>query len=463
MERRLDDCKRGFSQSYLGRIVRNAQRPTKIPFFVREARLNPLWWPEPFSVNLQISGSRHFFQLYVRWPDYPYKEYHPADLFLAHLFAIVAGIGRIENAQCLIHNGLIPPILGLSNFPHRKTLRDFLWRFGPKELQSLQMAHYRLRTNLFQRLALLYSAVVDADTTTLITYGSQEGVAVGYIPKRRHGQPSYAPIISSEGRSGLSLGMELRAGDIHPSTGTPAFVEKTLEKLPSTIATSRTRVRLDGAFYNKDIIQPLEEKGLGYVVVAKMTRPLRKRMVAAHYHAFVQGWEAAEFTYTPFRWQKEHRFVAVRRPKALEPKEIQKRLFTFKRYTYHRVLVTNLELTPEAIWRFYCDRAFQELLLREFKDSYAMAKIPTRSFFANATYMEMILWAYDLVLAFQVLCLPEAVKHWNIATLRRELWWLPAEWARRGNRNVLMLPARYPQQDLFLKIQKATCKVRPLI
>ena len=35
-----------------------------------------------------------------------------------------------------------------------------------------------------QPLSLLYSAIVDADTTTLITYGSQEGVAVGYIPKR---------------------------------------------------------------------------------------------------------------------------------------------------------------------------------------------------------------------------------------------------------------------------------------
>ena len=110
----------------------------------------------------------------------------------------------------------------------------------------------------------------------------------------------------------------------------------------------------------------------------------------------------------------------------LETDEIQQRLFTFRRYTYHRVLVTNLELTAPAVWRFYCDRACQELLLREFKDSYAMAKIPTRSFSANAAYMEILLWAYDLVLAFQALCLPKQVQHWNISTLRRELWWLPA-------------------------------------
>ena len=70
---------------------------------------------------------------------------------------------------------------------------------------------------------------------------------MGYIPKRRHGQPSYAPIISSEGRSGLSLGMDLRAGNVHASKEAWAFLQSILNKLPSSIASSRTRVRLDGA------------------------------------------------------------------------------------------------------------------------------------------------------------------------------------------------------------------------
>jgi hypothetical protein len=214
---------------------------------------------------------RHFLQLYVRWPNYSHRSYHPADLFLAHVFAIVAGIGRIENTQSLTHNGLLPPLLGLPDFPHRDTLRTFLWRFDKRSLRSLQSAHDKLRAKFSRGLSLLYSAIVDADTTTLITYGSQEGVAVGYIPKRRHGQPSYAPIISSEGRSGLSLGMDLRAGNVHASKEAWAFLQSILNKLPSSIASSRTRVRLDGAFYNKEIIEPLDQERLGYVVVAKMT------------------------------------------------------------------------------------------------------------------------------------------------------------------------------------------------
>lgn len=415
---------------------------------------------QSFCKSLRL---RHFLQLYVRWPDYHHRSYHPADLFMAHLFAIVAGIGRIENAQSLLHNGLIPPLLGLPDFPHRDTLRSFLWRFGPNELQSLRAAHDRLRVELFRRLGLLYSAIVDADTTTLITYGSQEGTAVGWVPKRRHAQASYAPLIASEGRSGLSLGIDLRAGNVHPTVEAWTFLERILEKLPSSIASGRRRVRLDGAFYNKAIVHPLDRERLGYVIVAKMYPPLKSRMVEARYHEFGHGFEAAEFVYTPFYWKGEHRFVAVRRSVALETEEIQRRLFTFKHYTYHRVLVTNLDLTPQAVWRFYCDRGFQELLLREFKGSYAMAKIPTRSFWANCAYIEMLLWAYDLVLAFQFLCLPTEVQHWNISTLRRELWWLPAEWLKHGRRNILSLPARYPRQDLFLKIQTAASKAKAII
>jgi len=309
----------------------------------------------------------------------------------------------------------------------------------------------------------MYTATIDIDTTALMTYGHQDGVAVGYIPKRRHGKPSYAPIISSEGRTGLSLGAELRSGNVHATTGAWLFLESILEKLPPTIATGRTRVRLDGAFYDKDIIKKLDERKIPYVIVARMTKPLKRAMLSANYYEYAKGWEVAEFSYSPFHWNQPHRFIAIRRPRELEPEDIQQRLFTMGRYTYHRALVTgNLGLTPESVYRFYCDRAFQELLIREFKSTLNMAKIPSRYYWANAAYIETIFWAYDLVLAFQLLCLPKEFQQWNISTLRRELWWLPAECTKKGNRNILKLPLKYPRQHLFFQIQRATCKVNPL-
>jgi hypothetical protein len=105
--------------------------PRKFHFSFEKTGLTRFGGLSLFQSFCKSLGLRHFLQLYVRWPDYRHRSYHPADLFLAHLFSMVAGIGRIENAQSLIHNGLIPPLLGLPEFPHRDTLRSFLWRFGP--------------------------------------------------------------------------------------------------------------------------------------------------------------------------------------------------------------------------------------------------------------------------------------------------------------------------------------------
>jgi hypothetical protein len=240
---------------------------------------------------------RHFLQLYVRWPNYSHRSYHPADLFLAHVFAIVAGIGRIENTpKVLLTTVCFRPFLvyRLSSSRHFTDL--------PLALRQKELTKPTIRSRQTE------DGTFPASESSLQRYCrcryhnayNQEGVAVGYIPKRRHGQPSYAPIISSEGRRGLSLGMDLRAGNVHASKEAWAFLQSILNKLPSSIASSRTRVRLDGAFYNKEIIEPLDQERLGYVVVAKMTRPLRKKMVAARYEPFARGWEAAEFTYTPF-------------------------------------------------------------------------------------------------------------------------------------------------------------------
>jgi hypothetical protein len=237
-----------------------------------------------------------------------------------------------------------------------------------------------------------------------------------------------------------------------------------LDKLPSTVAASRTRARLDGGFYDKSLLLKLDGEGIGYLVVARMTPPLKKRMIAARYHEFADGWEAAEFTFPLTGLRKEHRFVAVRRPVAKEPQDLLSRFFTFKRFAYHRALaVGRLDLSPEACYRFYTDRAAQELLIREFKDAYGMAQIPTRNFHANAAYMEIILWAYDLATAFKALCMPEEFQKWNASTLRRELWGLPAELVKRGSANILRLPARYPHTDLLEKLQAAIGRLKPLI
>jgi hypothetical protein len=353
----------------------------------------------------------------------------------------------------------LPSLLGLPNFPYNDALRRFLWKFSPETFKDLKAAHDKLRCYIFERLGPIYSSIVDIDTTVLPVYGHQQGSRVGYNPGHR-GKPSYCPIIASEERLGLALDLELRSGNVHPSTDSISFLKHTLDKLPKTVSNTRTRIRADASFYGKEFINYLDDNGLGYVIVARVTKPVKNILSGVSYKPFQDNWDVGEFHYRPCFWKEKHRFIGIRH--LVEENDYPTTLFTVKGFTY-RALVTNLELNAQAVWRFYCERALQELLIKELKNSYTLAKIPTRSFLANQVYLEIVLWAHDLVMIFKHLCLPRECRNWTLSTLRKNLWSLPAELVHPGHRNRLRLPGRFPNQDVFQYVQKAAMKVKPLM
>ncbi|MGA2577110.1 MAG: transposase [Bryobacteraceae bacterium] len=115
----------------------------------------------------------------------------------------------------------------------------------------------------------------------------------------------------------------------------------------------------------------------------------------------------AEFEHRPNGWPQARRFVVARR--FLQQEEAETTLFSVGRYIY-RAWVTNLPLTPAGIWHFYDGRAGMEPRIRELCEDFALRKIPTASFAANALYLEIVRLAYNLVTAFQRSCLDEPGK-----------------------------------------------------
>jgi hypothetical protein len=77
------------------------------------------------------------------------------------------------------------------------------------------------------------------------------------------------------------------------------------------------------------------------------------------------------------------------------------------RYVY-RAWVTNMSLTPASVGHFYDGRAGMEPRIAELREDFALRKIPTASFAANALCLEIIRLAYNLVTAFQRNCLHES-------------------------------------------------------
>ncbi len=403
------------------------------------SRFGGLYLLQQFFKQLQL---RRLLQRHVRFPQRN-NRYTVGEMLLALLYPILLGLERLETTHLLTHNGVFQYLTGLPAYPNATTLRRFLLRMAPAALPRLRTLHDR-----FLRRVVAYEQrtrfLLDLDSTVLVLYGKQELARIGYNPRKR-GRPSYHPLLAFEGGSRDFWHGELRAGDVHSAQGTLALLDACFGKLPRT--TRRVEVRADKGFYDHEIVEWLEARRAGFVIVARLTRPLQRKLPHLRYQRHRGGVETAEFRYQPQRWTRAQRFVVIRRPQPEEP-TAQLTLFKLGKYHY-QVLVTNLPLQPLNLWRFYNDRAAVELIIRELKGDYPLGRIPTRHFLANAAHFQLLLFAYNLMNWFKRLCLPAELQRWTLGTLRSRLLLAPAELTRTGNRPVLKLPRNFLYQDAW--------------
>jgi hypothetical protein len=375
-------------------------------------------------------------------------DYRSTDLTLALLFVIIAGLRRLNKTDVLQYNGTFLSLLGLPQFPDQSTFRRFLKRLPPETVRQVVRVHDQLRQDLFPLPQPASSLIFDVDSVVLTLYGHQQGARVGYNPKK-HGRRSYHPLLCFEATRQEFWHGSLRAGNAASNTGVIGFLRRCLAKVPSTIARSRIRVRADAGYFSGRFVRFLEKEGLGYVIVAREYRGIKQRAQGARFRKLHFGWEVGEFSYAPTHWETPHRFVVIRRPLPDDPAEAkQLTLFKHKRYAYS-VLVTNLDLTPWRIWRFYSPRAIIEKNIRELLYDLPMGKIPTDDWVANVAFFQLVLLAFDLAHWFKRLCLPPEYLHATLETLRTDLLVVPARLAHRAGRNVLHLPRDYQHRELF--------------
>jgi Transposase DDE domain group 1 len=363
------------------------------------------------------------------------NRYTVGELLLAILYPIILGLERIETTQLLQHNGVFRYLSGLPTYPDPTTLRRFLLRMTPQALIRLRKLHDRFLARMISKPHLPSRLILDLDSTVLVVYGKQQGAEVGYNPTK-HGRRSYHPLLCFEGRTKDFWHGELRPGNVHSASGTLDLLKACFAKIPSEIRS--VIIRADKGFYDHRIVECLEECKARFVIVARLTRPIKRKLAHLKYVSVSTGVQAAEFHYQPSRWSHSYRFVVIRRPQPEEP-DPQLTLFKLGKYHY-QVLVTNLDLRPLNLWRFYNGRAGIERIIRELKGDYPLGKIPTRHFFANEAYLHLLLLAYSLVNWFKRLCLPSEFQSATLDTLRNRILLMPAQLLRSGNRPRLAMP-----------------------
>ncbi len=154
-----------------------------------------------------------------------------------------------------------------------------------------------------------------------------------------------------------------------------------------------------------------------------MIPSLKRVLRGLRYEPMNTRWEIAEFEHHVHGWPHARRCIVAR--KRIEETDPEPTLFTLERYAY-RVWHTNLPLTPAGVWHFYDGRAGMEPRIRELREDYALRKIPTRAFAANALYLEVVRLAYN-----------QEWQSLTLSKLRHRLFWLPGELTRPRNRPIL--------------------------
>ena len=361
------------------------------------------------------------------------QRYSLAQMILALIYPLVLGLDRLETASFLRSNGTFQYLTGLQSFPDPQTLRRFLIQAPDSFLKQLHRVNDRLLQSFIHLPEHRSRLILDLDSSVITVFGRQENAEVGYNPRYR-GKRSYNPLLCIEANSSFLWDTELRPGNAGTWDGSVELMATCFVNLPRDIR--ELRVRADAGFGFNPVLELLEARAAQYAVVARLTPAFKRLLPGLRYESVNQQWEMAEFEYRPHGWREARRFVVARR--FIPEQDSQITLFTLGRYMC-RAWVTNMKLTPAGIWHFYDGRAGMEPRIGELREDFALRKIPTASFAANALYLEIIRLAYNLVTAFQRNCLQPSWQNLTLGKLRYRLFLLPGELTRPQNRPLLRL------------------------
>lgn len=190
---------------------------------------------------------------------------------------------------------------------------------------------------------------VDFDSTVLVRHCMQEGVEVGYNPKKP-GRGSHHPLMAFVAELKMVANARMRTGNCVASSEFEEFFDEFLITIPKDRI---DLVRADSGFYGNDMLCQFESKKTNYIVAANMNRGLIQRIFDQRaWFPQDYGYWTSSFLYKKHGWSAPRRMVVVRKDSWKHPQTGRKLLFSeieeFEKYKYAD-FVANLDLSSEMI------------------------------------------------------------------------------------------------------------------
>jgi hypothetical protein len=356
---------------------------------------------------------------------------------------------------------------GLLRLPRERSVARWLKRFTHKSLQALvelnsQMVCEAIEKEKLGRLTLDIDGVVTAGASVSWAFR-------GFNPHHRK-DPSYYPILAHLAQTGHILRVKNRPGNVHDSKGAVTFVRDLIDDVRMRLGrVLPLEFRMDGAFFQREIIELLERKGAGYAIKVPFFKWLGLLPVIRErqrWQALREGMGCFDLSLPIGAWEKTLRVVVYRKPVHHETKKnYQLDLFDpDDGYFEYSAVSTNLTLSAAALWDFMAGRGAQEKTFAELKGEWALDVVPTHHYGANSAWQQISILGHNLLRNFQLQTLaipkPRSRKRTfrfflqSLKTIRFKLIHQPARIVKPQGYSVLRFSVAPPVQTLIQMIDQ---------
>jgi hypothetical protein len=313
---------------------------------------------------------------------------------------------RLSHVDYVRGDLLVCRLARLRLLPHERTLSRWLKQFTYRSVRVLAELNTQLVSETLRKLRLR-RVTLDVDGSIVSTGLQVAWAKRGFNPHHRK-VPSYYPILAHVAQTGQILAVKNRPGNVHDGKRSEYFIRDVLRQARRELGAAVTfEFRLDGAFFQRPVLEELARRDVEYAVKVPMFPWLDLRAVVRR----CRRWRRvnAEISYFVTRiplncWETDLPLVVYRRRVNHETrKNFQLDLFhpDDGHYEYSAV-TTNKQIGAVALWHFMAGRGAQEKTLAELKDGFAFDSVPTNHYAANSAWQQLSVLAMNLLRCFQM-------------------------------------------------------------
>jgi len=330
----------------------------------------------------------------------PGSDYGAVSMTLALLALLFTGGRRLRHLDELAGDPVVERFCAVKSMPTARSVTRWLTRIDARGVEALRTMNksivgQALRSHSLPRLT------VDVDGSVLSTGMQVEGARRGYNPHRRK-VPSYYPISAYEANSGVMLNVLNRAGNVHDGKASVEFIADVLEQCrTSTDRTVIREMRMDGAFFRRDILELMDQENVEYAIKAPFHDWLGLKQVILDRVWWYRVDDEVEYFQIKKRvapWKRTEKFTIYRRRvnhKRSKPHQLD--LFDPDDGHYeYSAIASNKSLAGPSLWKFMNGRGTHEKVYAELKSGFAFASIPTQRYDANSAWQLLNLIAFNL-------------------------------------------------------------------